>query len=69
MAHLRTWWGVTAAVIVALFAYTIATEIALAIIGTVYFSILVAIILPITFLRVRFDSAIASGPLATVVRD
>ncbi len=49
--------------------FTISTILALAIIGTVYFSILVAVVLPITFLRLRFDPAIASGPLATVVRD
>ncbi len=48
---------------------TISSILALAIIGTVYFSVLVAILLPVTFVRLRFDPAIASGPLATVVRD
>lgn len=36
---------------------------------TVVFSALVAVLMPWLFARLRFDPAVASGPLATVVRD
>lgn len=48
---------------------TISTILALAIFGTVYFSVVVAVVLPVVFVRLAFDPAIASGPLATVIRD
>lgn len=43
--------------------------LATAIFLTVHFSVLVAILLPWTFARAGYDPAIASGPLATVIRD
>ncbi len=49
--------------------FTISLILSLAIVGTVYFSVIVAILLPWLFERAGFDPAVASGPLATVLRD
>jgi len=40
-----------------------------AVLATVYFSVLVAIVLPWLFHRAGHDPAVATGPLATVIRD
>lgn len=47
----------------------VATVLGLAIIGTVFFSALVGVLLPWAFARSGADPAVASGPLATVIRD
>ena len=41
----------------------------LAVLATVYFSVIVAIILPWAFHKAGYDPAVATGPLATVIRD
>lgn len=43
--------------------------LAIAVFLTVYFSVAVAIFLPWIFTRLDYDPALASGPLATVIRD
>lgn len=52
-----------------LWSITIAMILATAVFVTVYFSVIVAILMPWTFDRYGYDPAIATGPLATVVRD
>jgi magnesium transporter len=48
---------------------TITLILATSVLLTVYFSVIVALILPWAFERVGKDPALASGPLATVIRD
>ena len=48
---------------------TVAIILATAVLATVYFSVLVAILLPWSFHRLGYDPAVATGPLATVIRD
>jgi len=48
---------------------TVSLILAISVFLTVWFTVLVAIILPWLFSRLGQDPAIASGPLATVVRD
>lgn len=43
--------------------------VSVSILITVYFSVIVAILLPWTFERLKLDPALATGPLATVIRD
>lgn len=50
-------------------AWQVSVVLAAAIFLTVHFSVLVAILLPWCFARAGYDPAIASGPLATVIRD
>lgn len=54
------WWFGTVAVPLTL---------ALAVFATVLFSVIVAVLLPWTFHRAGHDPALATGPLATVIRD
>lgn len=58
---LGTWWWVGELVV--------SHILALAIIGTVYCSVMIGIVLPWAFHRFGADPAVASGPLATVIRD
>jgi magnesium transporter len=53
------WWG----------SPLLATVLGLSITATILISTLVALVLPWTFLRLRLDPAIASGPFATLIRD
>jgi magnesium transporter len=47
----------------------VSTILTIAVFTTVYFSVLVAVLLPWFFTRINKDPAVASGPLATVIRD
>jgi magnesium transporter len=49
--------------------FTVSLILAVSVFLTVWFTVLVAIMLPWLFSRLGHDPAIASGPLATVVRD
>jgi len=48
---------------------TVSIILATAVLATVYFSVIVAILLPWIFHRLGYDPAVATGPLATVIRD
>jgi len=48
---------------------TVSSILALAVFATVYFSVVVAILLPWFFNKMGYDAAVATGPLATVIRD
>jgi len=48
---------------------TVSAILALAVLATVYFSVVVAILLPWFFNKMGYDAAVATGPLATVIRD
>ncbi len=50
-------------------ALTVPIILASAVLATVYFSVIVAILLPWTFHRAGYDPAVATGPMATVIRD
>lgn len=61
LTWLLTWWWYGELIV--------SHIVAIAILGTVYFSICIGVLLPWIFDRVGADPAVASGPLATVVRD
>lgn len=49
--------------------FAVPTTLALAVFATVLFSVVVAVLLPWGFHRAGHDPALATGPLATVIRD
>jgi len=67
--------GITLASIIGALSYmwlstaTVPIILAISVLLTVYFSVLVAILLPWLFSKLGYDPAIATGPLATVIRD
>jgi magnesium transporter len=67
--------GVTLSSAIGLLSYawlqsvTVPLILASAVLATVYFSVVVAIILPWAFHKAGYDPAVATGPMATVIRD
>jgi len=67
--------GITLASLIGLLSYawlqssSVSMILSLAVLATVYFSVIVAVLLPWGFYRAGYDPAVATGPMATVIRD
>jgi len=70
-----TWIGLALSILIMCMSYLwldntlVSIVLGASVFGTVYFSVIVAVVMPWSFHRYGFDPAVASGPLATVVRD